>query len=255
MDPKTFFAETKITPQSGKCFVLMPFDPTLTEVFDTIRDAIQGPELRFTCQRADDVRVGGYIMDSVLRGIAEAEIVIADLTGSNANVFYELGIAHTVKRPEKVILLIQDMASMPFDLSAFRSIEYKQTIAGATRLKADLVGAISEVADLIKLPGDGDNPIYQFKVKERELYKFPVKLFGEDQRLYDFEILGDTVGEDAVKFMLRVTQYVAGQLPTALENMPQGLSKYAVLKVPKIPWQLQVEKLVDRTATFHLKHE
>jgi hypothetical protein len=83
-------------------------------------------------------------MESVLKKIGEAEIIIADLTGRNPNVFYELGITHMIKQPNKVILLTQDINSIPFDLGAFRSIVYKQSITGAKQLKSDLTKAIGD---------------------------------------------------------------------------------------------------------------
>ena len=101
MYPKQFYALTELQQQNGKCFVLMPFANEFLEVYESIREVIEGYELNFVCLRADDLLGGGYIMDDVLRGIGEAEIVIADLTGRNPNVFYELGIAHirgTIKK-------------------------------------------------------------------------------------------------------------------------------------------------------------
>src|SRR6185295_4116869 len=105
MHPKSFFDSANVAVQNGKCFVLMPFSDEFDEVYETIREAVESPELNFTCERADDLRGAGHIMESVLKGIGESEIVIADLTNRNPNVFYELGIAHMVKRIDKVVLL------------------------------------------------------------------------------------------------------------------------------------------------------
>src|ERR1700756_2787292 len=109
MYPKTFYASGNVKQRSGKCFVIMPFDPVFNEIYETIREAMEGPELSFNCSRADDLQGGGHIIEDILREIAEAEIVVADLTGRNPNVFYELGIAQMVKDVEKVILLSQDV--------------------------------------------------------------------------------------------------------------------------------------------------
>src|SRR5437763_16978958 len=116
----------------------MPFDPAMNEVFYTIRDALESEPWNFECQRADDFFAGGHILSDVLRGIKEAEIVVADLTGRNPNVFYELGIAHMVKQPNQIILLTQNIASVPFDLQSFRCVQYAQTIQGAKKLQEDL---------------------------------------------------------------------------------------------------------------------
>ena len=255
MHPKTFFDSSRIRPECGKCFVLMPFAEELTEVYEIIREAIQSPELNFRCERADDIRGAGHIMESVLKGIGESEIVIADLTNRNPNVFYELGIAHMVKKVDKVILLIQDIGTMPFDLSPFRCIKYKQTITGARELKADLIQAIKEVADLLTITREGAPPIYEFKLKDAEVYKFPIQLFGVGNRLYDFEIVPTRIGVDGVKFTLQLTQYIAGHPPQELGPESFGMSKGTDRKVPKIPWNIRLEKLAGNTATFQLVHE
>jgi hypothetical protein len=64
----------------------------------------------------------GHIIQDILCKIGEAEIIIADLTGRNPNVFYELGIAQMVKNVKQVILLSQDAESIPFDVRVFRCI-------------------------------------------------------------------------------------------------------------------------------------
>ena len=179
MYPKTFFEANDFRPQSGCCFVLMPFANEFSEVYDTIREAVESQEANFTCERADDIRGGGHIMESVLKKIAESEIIIADLTGRNPNVFYELGITHMIKETNKVIPLIQDIDSIPFDIGPYRSITYKQSITGAKQLKLDLQNAINEVADLIKTRTNDNNLVYQFRVENRQVYKFPIQLFGD----------------------------------------------------------------------------
>ena len=124
MYPKDFFEQQKISVKNGQCFVLMPFAPNFTEVYEVIKTAIEGPELGFSCDRADQLFGGGHIISDILRCLAASEIVIADLTTKNANVFYELGIAHTVKDMQKVLILSQDINDVPFDLRHLRYIRY-----------------------------------------------------------------------------------------------------------------------------------
>jgi len=77
--------------------------------------------------RADlDLRPGG-ITPSMLKGLLEARLIIADLTGRNPNVFYELGIAHSFARP---LISIADSAShLPFDAKDERVIELGEYIS------------------------------------------------------------------------------------------------------------------------------
>jgi len=108
-------------------FVIMPFASQFDEIYETIRDSLEGPELSFNCSRADELQGGGHIIKDILREIAEAEIVIADLTGKNPIVFTSWASSKCLKM-SKSILLSQDAESIPFDVRVFRCIIYKQSI-------------------------------------------------------------------------------------------------------------------------------
>lgn len=252
MDPKLFFESRDIKPQSGTCFILMPFAEKFNKVYSTIREIFESDEVSFTCKRADDISGGGHIMESVLKEIGEAEIIIADLTDSNPNVFYELGITHMVKNANKVILLTQDIKSMPFDLNSYRSIVYKAGALGAKKLKSDLHNAINAVSDLKTFYDTRNNPLYHFTVKEGEIYTFPIKLFGEDNCLYDFEIYGDYFGGNGVKFTLTLTTYIARKKPSKLLPIGIGMTIGQKRMIPKIPWCLEIIKLNGKMVTFQL---
>ena len=78
-------------------------------------------------------------MMDVVRNLAEAELVIVDLSGKNANVFYELGIAHTVRCAESVLLITPTMKDVPFDVQSYRCIEYTLGPDGLRQLQDKLV--------------------------------------------------------------------------------------------------------------------
>lgn len=82
-------------------------------------------------------------MAQVWQKLMEARVVIADLTNMNANVFYELGLAHTIGHD--VILLTQDIKWVPFDLRHMRCIEYRPDQSGLRLLEQKLRAAIREV--------------------------------------------------------------------------------------------------------------
>ena len=96
------------------CFVLMPFRPNWSKrVYRGIfRPAIE--EAGYQCQRADESGEQ-IITESIWTDICRAKVIVADLTGKNENVMYEIGIAHTVGKP--VVLLSQDEIDPPFDVS------------------------------------------------------------------------------------------------------------------------------------------
>lgn len=107
-------------------FVLMPFAPDFDDVFaQVIRAPLEADG--FVVSRADESHGTRNIMHDVLQGIASADLVIADLTGANPNVYYELGVAHALGR--RTILLTQDLDEVPFDLRAYRVITYSTHFA------------------------------------------------------------------------------------------------------------------------------
>ncbi|NLG48748.1 MAG: hypothetical protein GX552_01395 [Chloroflexi bacterium] len=254
MYPRTFFEIKPPKIQTGKCFVIMPFADTFDEVYATIREAIEGPELRFACERAAELPGNGHLTQEVLRGIGEAEIIVADLTDKNADVFYQLGIAHMLKSMDKVILITQDMACVPFDASAFRCIAYTPTTAGARQLQADLVAAIRQVADLLIEATPGEYPIYRFRVHNQESYHFPRQLLGRDGSLYDFELLGDDIGEDRVRLRMQMTRHATGQPPERLGTQGYDMQPGEQAALLGIPWIITLESVGEETAVFRLAH-
>jgi hypothetical protein len=105
--PKDYLDSTGGDTARSSCFVLMPFARQFDEVYSSIRTACERPELLLSCSRADDFYGAGHIMEDILKGIIHSEYIVADVTGKNPNVFYELGIAHCCKAASKVIILSQ----------------------------------------------------------------------------------------------------------------------------------------------------
>jgi hypothetical protein len=113
-----------INMEQDYCFVLMPFSEShdMQIVYkDYVKSVIEG-RCRLRCERADDINDISGIMQSVWESINKARLIIADLTDRNPNVFYELGIAHTLGKP--VIMITQSMDYVPFDLRHLRCIVY-----------------------------------------------------------------------------------------------------------------------------------
>ena len=100
--PRRFLSTTRGQSPGGLLPCTMPFAPELKPVFETICAVIETEPWNFVCRRAGDFFAGGHILADILQGIREAEIVIADLSDRNPNVFYELGIAHMVKNAGEV---------------------------------------------------------------------------------------------------------------------------------------------------------
>jgi hypothetical protein len=104
------------------CFVISPFG----EPYDRIYAEVIRPlfaELGIRIQRADEFTGSNVIMEDVRRAITAANLVIADLSGRNPNVFYELGYAHALGKD--VLLITQDIRELPFDVRHYRCCGYR----------------------------------------------------------------------------------------------------------------------------------
>ncbi len=156
-----------------KCFVIMPFgdpavDPERAEKLhaiysDWIKPAVESipipgqPDGRITCHRADKIFAPGEIMTHVIENLVSADIVIADLSGRSANVFYELGVRHAIGN--SCILISDDLEDIPFDLRPQRAILYEYEPRSMLKLKESLTQAITEI---LQAPDAIDNPVRRF---------------------------------------------------------------------------------------------
>lgn len=110
------------TRYSTDIFVLMPFTSELEPVYeDHLKHVAEG--LQLTISRADNFFTSENIMDEIWTGIVNSGIIIADCTGRNPNVFYEIGLCHAIGK--KTILVTQSKDDIPFDLRHRRFIEYR----------------------------------------------------------------------------------------------------------------------------------
>jgi hypothetical protein len=110
--------------------VMMPFDMAFNGVYEKLKELTSVMGLH--CRRADDIWENPAIIQDVVSLIDHSRIVICDCTGRNPNVFYEIGIAHTLGR--EVILLTQSEHDIPFDLRHLRYVKYLNNSEGLLTL-------------------------------------------------------------------------------------------------------------------------
>jgi hypothetical protein len=104
------------------CFVVMPFAEPLGGYYATIYQPAS-ERAKLTSVRADTEIYGtGKIIDQIWSGIHNARVLVAELTGRNPNVLYELGLAHALHKP--VVLVSSNEADVPFDVRHVRVIYY-----------------------------------------------------------------------------------------------------------------------------------
>lgn len=241
MYPKDYFNAAQASDVNSKCFVIMPFSEDYDEIYDTIKEAVE-VDSGLICERADDLTGGGHILEDILEGLGSSEVIIADLTGRNPNVFYELGIAHMVKDVAKIIMLTQDPDSIPFDLRIYRSIVYEQSIAGGKKLKKEIIKALK----------DTTAGVFRFVLKPNTPYKFPHRIYSSDRLIYDFEIPYSDFAFGGAKIGLEVTKHIPGREPKIVLTETIGITEGESRKIPHMGWNLRLEKVDDSTARFML---
>jgi hypothetical protein len=123
-------------------FVAMPFSEHLRPVYE---DHVCGvaSSLGLTIARGDDFFSAESVVRDVWNAIYKCRLVVADCTARNANVFYELGLAHVLGRP--VILISQDSSDVPFNVRHIRVIRYEYTPRGMAAFEQQLAKAIREI--------------------------------------------------------------------------------------------------------------
>lgn len=116
------FKNDKIAIEKKRCFFIMPFWEEFDITYGELKTALSKDG--FTCIRADEITGSVPIMNTILKEMLKAQFIIADLTNNNPNVFYELGIAHTFKDAENIILIKREGSKIPFDITHLTYIEY-----------------------------------------------------------------------------------------------------------------------------------
>lgn len=227
--PKDYFKQLAKKVQKASCFVIMPFDPKFREIYDLIKETLESEQLNIECKRGDDFHQP-HIIETILQGIAKSEFIIADVTGSNPNVFYELGLAHCHKDIDKVIILTQDMNFVPFDLRQFRCIVYEQSIKGSKLLTQELTNTFNAYS----------KDSFRFKIIEDKVVPFNKRLVGKEKFLYEISFECVSVGLDGIKLQVHFIQCGVDKSRKELETqwIFLGLEENQNELLKYIPWNV-----------------
>ena len=143
------------------CFVIAPIGEEGSDVrkrSDQILEYVIGPaadECGYKATRADEIDDPGMITSQILQRIVEDPLVIADLTGWNPNVFYELALRHTIKKP--LVQIIQKGERIPFDVASMRTILVDhRDLDSANEAREEIA---KQVKSLEENPDQMDTPI------------------------------------------------------------------------------------------------
>src|SRR5262245_23550335 len=119
------------------CFVLMPFGRKAEAGgrlidFDAVYNQVIAPavlEAGMEVIRADQEQIGGTIHKPMFERLMLCDYAVADMTGANPNVYYELGIRHAL-RPRSTVLIFAEGTTLPFDLAMQRGQPYRMDAGG-----------------------------------------------------------------------------------------------------------------------------
>jgi hypothetical protein len=127
-NPKDFDIDNK------QVFVLTPFNDNYRGVYITIREVCL--KLNLYCIRGDEEYIPNEIFPEMIKQIIKSRLIIANITGRNPNVMYELGVAHALGKP--TIVVARDFTDIPFDLNNKRIIIYKNEEELQRRLETSI---------------------------------------------------------------------------------------------------------------------
>ena len=138
-DAATTFGGLEVVSLRPRVFVVMQFSEPYNSLYEEVIKPV-AKNLGLDAYRADDVFRPGIILQDIVRGISTSQVVVAEVSPRNPNVYYELGYAHAVGTP--TILLAEQpsdgSSSLPFDISGFRCIFYDDAIRGKRKVEAAL---------------------------------------------------------------------------------------------------------------------
>jgi hypothetical protein len=145
LGPERLYPQARIANSKGeiRCFIVMPFSLDWSDdVHSTLSNACK--TLGVQPVRGDDLFTPTDILADIWQSLNSADFVIADITGRNPNVLYELGIAHTLAKP--VLIISRTAADIPIDLSTRRVILYGDEACDLREdLSAKVTKAIGEI--------------------------------------------------------------------------------------------------------------
>jgi hypothetical protein len=137
---KPRFNKLRFERKKNHIFYLCPFSDPYNQIYqDHVKPLVTSRG--FTIDRADEIYGTQPIIEDIWESINSAELIIADSSGRNPNVMYEIGMAHTVGKP--VVLMSQSVDDIPFDLKHHRCIIYSYTPRGCRDLEQKIDGTLT----------------------------------------------------------------------------------------------------------------
>lgn len=131
------------------CFIITPIgangSPIRRKIDGVIEEVIEPvlSKLGYEVIVSHKISESGSMTNAIIKGVYESDLVIANLTGNNPNVMYEVALRHASAKP--IIHITENITELPFDINDQRTIQYTDDMAGACQLKEDLKRMIQHI--------------------------------------------------------------------------------------------------------------
>jgi nucleoside 2-deoxyribosyltransferase len=207
----------------------MPFSAELHYFYLYLKEHIERAH-RISCERADEQVLTEQILDKIVDCIKKADVIIADCSGRNPNVFYELGIAHAIGK--KVILITHDdIKEVPSDVKSYEFILYNLS---------------NHVEFFSKL----DNALHNIFIKDYELlHKKAVEIFTE----FNATCPSISINSKETFLSLVTSAEISVDIPTLLAN-DDNLRNFVLPRIVKETLNPQIMKSITNWLALQDKH-
>lgn len=171
------------------CFVITPIGAVGTMIrrkIDGLLDEVIEPilnELGYEAIVSHRINESGTMTAAIIQNVYNCDLVIANLTGNNPNVMYEVALRHASAKP--IIHIAENVSELPFDINDQRTIEYTDDMSGAQELK----GKLRVMIEGICYDGPVSNPVTE-ALKKHDLINIP-----KESQVEISELLGSMQGE------------------------------------------------------------
>lgn len=155
VNSRTFDDPIKNKVSFTKGFYILPFTSDTESVMHAIQDQLVEKKVDFRLNKSGDIFDGkgdNDILNDIIKDIRNSHIIVADLSGKNSNVYYELGLAHAWNK--KVIIICSKESykkdyneRLPFDIATKMILFYESTYDGIKKLSQSVVKRIQIILD------------------------------------------------------------------------------------------------------------